>query len=154
MTTVTGVTLLVSKVLNNTTANWVCSIASGATATQLTALYGFQQPAGSGTYSVTNGQTKVTTTASTPLPVGALVWFSSQPLTFYTVASANMLQTVLTTPYTGPTNGAATAVYTMDVNVLGIYDIAVQLTVPGGIVPGYSFSINATPPQQTMLHSP
>lgn len=155
LTTVSGVTLNVVRTYDGSTATWTCSIPSmTATSTEMNALYAFQRPAASGTFSLTNGQTGVVSSVSAAVPVGSLIFFSTQPFIFYTVGAVNGTMITLTTPYSGVTNAAATASYTIDVNVLGMYNIAVLLTAPGGIVPAYSFQLNATPPSQTSQHSP
>jgi hypothetical protein len=154
LTTVTGVVLTVVKTLTGAVSQWNCGIQSGATSTQLVAIYAFQQPAASGTFNVVNGQYSVPTTVPNVVPAGSLIWFSSQPGIFYTVSGISSTNITLSTPYTGTTNAAATATYTMDVNVLGIYDIAVSMTAPGGTVPGYSIQLQATLPQQTGLRNP
>jgi hypothetical protein len=41
-----------------------------------------------------------------------------------------------------------------DVSVLGIYELAPQLTVPGGVVPAYAMRVQATSPGQTLQRNP
>ena len=78
LTSVTGLTLNVTRAIDGTTAAWVCTIVT-KTSTQLQALYSFDA----------NGQ---------------------------------------------------------DVPVLGIYEVAPEMTVPGGVVPGYAFRFQGVLP--------
>lgn len=153
LTTVTAVVLNVVRTLDGSTAQWACAIAS-QTSTSVVATYAFQQPAAAGTFAFTNGQPVVTSSVPNAVPVGALLFPSSQPGVFYVVAGVSGTAITLSAPYAGPTNAAATAAYTTDVNVPGTYDVAPAMTVPAGVVPGYAFQLNAVEPQQCMRRTP
>jgi hypothetical protein len=79
-----------------------------------------------------------------------LIFPASQPGFFYVVASVNGMILTLATPYTGTTNAASAASYTTDADTLGTYNLAPQLTTPGGTVPAYASQIAVTNPGQTM----
>jgi hypothetical protein len=153
LTTVTAVVLNVVRTLDGSTARWACAIASKST-TSLVVTYAFQQPAAPGTFAFTNGQPVVTSSVPNAVPVGALLFPSSQPGVFYAVSAVSGTAITLSAPYAGTTNAAATATYTIDVNVLGTYDVAPAMTVPTGVVPGYAFQLNAVEPQQCTWRTP
>jgi hypothetical protein len=153
LTTVTGVLLNVTRALDGSTATWECNIAS-STPTCLVAMYVFERPSAPGTFSVVQGQTGVQSSAPNAVPVGALVWFTSDPERFYTVAASSPTGLTLSSPYLGPTNAMCSAVFTVDVNVQGTYNVSPQLEVVGGSVPTFSFQLNATLPWQTSYRSP
>lgn len=152
-TTVTGVTLTVTKTLTGEIDVWPCAILS-ATPTLLTAGYSFQSAIASGSFAPTTGQKAIPATSPNAVPVGALVTFSSQPLVQYAVVASSTTSITLATAYTGSTNAAATVAWTGDVNVLGTYELAATFTVPGGLWPSYSMVFQATPPGQTNLRNP
>ena len=149
LTTVTSVTLAVTKLLTGVSSIWACSIVS-ATSTALVVQYAFTRTAAPGAFAFANGQSQVIASVSNAVPVGSLIFPASQPNVFYVAAAVSGALITLATPYTGATNAASSASYTSDADTLGTYTIAPQMMTPGGVVPGYAFSIAVTNPGQTM----